>query len=513
MAEGPLGISAYQAPALALGWFNHFDFVTRRKDVGNVGLQRDLLVSPTDRLVIKFDANVGRNVVDIAVTFIDAVTFGLKIHEVAITFDHIFELVVHVTFEFAKRESLSEVGAGVGDGTTGVFLFSVAQQVGGIADLGFDLLLAVAVVVVGDQRDNHAVGIPAGDLECGAVVVEFVLGLPTHAVLLLTIGGIRDVGQAEVFLFKLSELGCKNDTSGVAGPMFGIETGVVFGKIRVATVAKDAFDEVEVGNEVSGGKKPDLHAALLGNTGDFWANDRAEKQGNKNFRRVLAGSGKGQDHDVLGRVEGRVEQARKRGQRNGFFIRRHRKSTFSDVEYTLGRASVGGGIVANTLMHTVGTQDRGFKFVLIGGKREHTANTVTLEHKRSSRDQSGGGGIAQGCGEIVMNRLIDRAKMVGEQTGLFLERSEQGAPQIEKREIFFFPDNVVSTGRQLQIYKLSEADFFLWRGDGWAVIGESDTVFELLHKCVRIDEKQGAVDHLDEVHDKGKCLRMFFHTS
>ena len=49
-----------------------------------------------------------------------------------------------------------------------------AVQIRGEADLGFDFFLAIAEIVVGDDRDHHAALVAAGHLERAAVVVELV---------------------------------------------------------------------------------------------------------------------------------------------------------------------------------------------------------------------------------------------------------------------------------------------------------------------------------------------------
>src|SRR6185437_2619070 len=61
------------------------------------------------------------------------------------------------------------------DGAPGMLLFTATEEVGGIADLRFDFLLAITVVVVGDERHDHATRIAARQFEGGTVVVEFVL--------------------------------------------------------------------------------------------------------------------------------------------------------------------------------------------------------------------------------------------------------------------------------------------------------------------------------------------------
>ena len=51
---------------------------------------------------------------------------------------------------------LAQVVARVGDGAAGVLLLHAAEEVGRVPDLGLDLLLAVAEVVVRDDGDDDA---------------------------------------------------------------------------------------------------------------------------------------------------------------------------------------------------------------------------------------------------------------------------------------------------------------------------------------------------------------------
>ena len=90
-----------------------------------------------------------------------------------------------------------------------MLLFAQAEQIGGAGDLGFDLLLAVPVVAVGDQRDHDAAGVAARDLEGGAVVVEFVLRVPAHAVALLGVCRLERWGRPRSILRSPTRCGAR----------------------------------------------------------------------------------------------------------------------------------------------------------------------------------------------------------------------------------------------------------------------------------------------------------------
>ena len=74
-----------------------------------------------------------------------------------------------------------------------MFFLYVAKKVGGIADLRFHLLFAIAVVVVSDERYDHTVLISASDLEGLAIVVFFRGIFPAHAIANLQIRRFGDV--------------------------------------------------------------------------------------------------------------------------------------------------------------------------------------------------------------------------------------------------------------------------------------------------------------------------------
>ena len=63
------------------------------------------------------------------------------------------EIVVSVIL---SCEFVTQIEAGKGQGSAGMLFFTVAGKVCRIAQLGFNFLLTVAVVVVSDQSHHHA---------------------------------------------------------------------------------------------------------------------------------------------------------------------------------------------------------------------------------------------------------------------------------------------------------------------------------------------------------------------
>jgi hypothetical protein len=143
-------------------------------------------------------------------------------------------------------EFLAQVVTGENQRASRVFFLAEAIKVGGETDLGFDLLLAVAEIVVRDERDDHTGLVTTSQLEGPAVVIKFGRVAPAHLVTALAVVGEIPVGQAGGLLGHRYQMGSEDDAARMAGPMVHVQSGVILREAGVAGVAENAFDEVQV---------------------------------------------------------------------------------------------------------------------------------------------------------------------------------------------------------------------------------------------------------------------------
>ena len=121
--------------------------------------------------------------------FIDGVAFGAHIHDIGKKLRSLGEGMATVFDMEGSVEFLSQVIGRKNKSAARVLLLGASEQVCCKADLSFDLLFAVAEVIVGNDRHDDAALVASGELEGGAVVVEFGLSPPAHAVTALALGG------------------------------------------------------------------------------------------------------------------------------------------------------------------------------------------------------------------------------------------------------------------------------------------------------------------------------------
>ena len=138
------------------------------------------------------------------------------------------------------------------------------KEIGGHGDLGLHFLLAVAEVVVGDDRHHHAALVAGADLERLAPVVNLGRVAPAHAVAHLALRGVVAVREAERLLGCGGQVWGEDDQTRVPGPAQRVERRVVLGELGIAGIAEDAFDKVEIGDHRAGHDEPRFHAAFAG---------------------------------------------------------------------------------------------------------------------------------------------------------------------------------------------------------------------------------------------------------
>src|SRR5271166_5719407 len=173
-------------------------------------------------------------------------------------------------------ELVAQILARENKGTSGVLFLTKAKQVSREAYLSFDLLLAIAEIVVGDHGDDNPAFVTEGQFESHAVIVEFALLFPTCMVAALTLGGLLPRRESQLFFGKLRQVRRQDDATGVAGPVFWIQSGIIFREKRVAGVSEDTFNKIEVANEAAGRQESNLHRFFRGESRHFRTNDRPQ---------------------------------------------------------------------------------------------------------------------------------------------------------------------------------------------------------------------------------------------
>ena len=149
----------------------------------------------------------------------------------------------------------------------------------------------------------------------------------------------------------------ENDATRVAGPVFGIEPGIVFREVRIAGVAKDALNKIEIAHQIGRHKKPGLHGFLRGKPRHLGADNGPEKQGDKAFRGLRTSGSKGQSQQAAWRRQGEGEQFGEHSLRHGQFVGRNGKAPFGNMENALSRAPVAARVVEHPLLDAIGADD------------------------------------------------------------------------------------------------------------------------------------------------------------
>jgi len=328
------------------------DPVAVRRDVDLAGEQLDGLfgagrVGPGDGLLAHGVVGAAGHQDDVRLDAVERVTLRLQFETLRITGQHIGDGVVG--WGVLVMEFRTQVVGRVDPGTAGMLLLGAAEQVRSVGQLSLDFLLAVTEVVVRDDGDHDAALVASAALEGVAAVVELVLVLPALAITALTLGGVVPVRHAEAPLGDLGEVRGEDDTSGVTRPGGRIQRRIVLRKLRVAGVAEDAFDEVEVADQAAGDDEAGLHGLGAATSGHRRHHQRAQQQRHEAGRRVRLVRGVGQDHVFARRLHGQREQPGEHILADDDLVVRNGQAAFCNVEDTGGGAAVVGRIVQHAI--------------------------------------------------------------------------------------------------------------------------------------------------------------------
>ena len=288
---------------------------------------------------------------------------------------------------------------------TRVLFFDVPEQVRCVGDLRLDLLLAIAVVVVGDQRDDNSPGGPARGLERHPIVVLLTRILPTHAVATLSLGRLIPVAQPKLFLGQLDQVRGQDHATGVPCPMLDIQRCVVVGQKRIPRVSENRLDKVQVADQAPRRKETNLHRLLLAVPRNPWTNQRPDEQRNPRT-------------DLLGPLQRKRDpQIRKRGgYRRAKQLHEHvlryrtlvpcdRQSPLGDMKRPLGRPAVGLGIVQHSVGKPIGTDHIVLEQRCSIGQTQFPGHPMLAHGKRMHRQSQRR--IASKFAKVLPEELLD----------------------------------------------------------------------------------------------------------
>ena len=142
------------------------------------------------------------HVVNIRKLPVDGVAFRLHFDPVAEPVHRLLERHLLRQHGAAGVELLAQHVGGKGERAAGMLFLAHAEEIRRVADLRLDLFLAIAVIVVGEDRHHDAAMVARRELEGRAAVVDLVFVTPAHAVAALPFGRGIVMRQAHVFLFR-----------------------------------------------------------------------------------------------------------------------------------------------------------------------------------------------------------------------------------------------------------------------------------------------------------------------
>ena len=322
---------------------------------------------------------------------------------------------------------LAQVVARVGDRAASMLLLHAAEEVGRVPDLGLDLLLAVAEVVVSDDGDDDAALVSGHALEGLAAVVELGLVLPALAVAALALGGLLPGGQTQFLLGQGGQVRGEDDAAGVTGPGLRGQGGVILRQIGVSTIAEDSLDEVQIGDQTAGGDEADLHGALGGEAGDLGNDDGTQQQGHEAAGRLILRGGPRQGHQVLGSLDGASQQAGEDVARDGDLVIGDRQAALGDVEDAGGGAAVVAGVVQDTAEHLVALDVVGGEAGGVHRQRQSSCQAGLIQDEGRARQPRSDGRALQVGVQEGLDALVGSTGAVGQSTGeLALARQDRG---------------------------------------------------------------------------------------
>ena len=173
----------------------------------------------------------------------------------------------------------------------------------------------------------------------------------------------------------------------VPSPGFKVHSRVVFPQERIARVAENALDEIEIAYERPRGEKAYLHSFFSLAVRNRRAHSRAQVEGNPRPALALLGGRERKLEQLVGRVKRARPQIFENRLGHGLLVGGNRKAALGDVEYARRRAPVAARVVQNALPYAVGGHERAFVPVAVRREGKHARGPEPIEDESLVRNR------------------------------------------------------------------------------------------------------------------------------
>ena len=279
---------------------------------------------------------------------------------------------------------------------------------------------------------------------------------PAHAVAALAIRGIVHMRQAERGFLHADQMRSEDHAAGVAGPVGHVESRIIFREMRVAAVAEDPFDEIEIAHQAAGSEEARLHGSRRVASGGR-THKRAKHQGNEKMRRLVLARGEGQLEYVARRAKRGGEQGGKGLLGNRLLVGGNREAAFGNMEDAARGAAVTRWIVQNALRNPVGAHVRGRKAIGVRRQRHRASQTGAIENKgtRGQVRRAARTAIRQVGIEKRLNAGVGGTQMLSEQPFLFIMIAQERPGNLQETSVSGILCGRLAEGSELEMKVLN----------------------------------------------------------
>ncbi len=215
-------------------------------------------------------------------------------------------------------------------------------------------------------------------------------------------------------------------------PVWPVQPRVVGGQVRVARVAEDRLDKIEVAHQRPGHEEPHLHRLLVAHAGHARLHQRPEHQRHPAPPITFDPINKRQPHQVIGRPHRGLDHVREHVLGHLALARGDGQAALGNVERARRGPPVVTGVVQHAVEHARRLDVGVLEGVALGGQRELARDAVAVQAERLPRqpDRVRLGDVRQVAPQPGLDPLIDRAAVLAGQPPLLVHRVALGPGKI-----------------------------------------------------------------------------------